>query len=139
MSKLLGTFLLLLTATSAMANEFTDLDSEACPNARIIKNTAYCDVEGADQVIKAKVGVMLQTFPSALKGKIRGAVELNLIPDDSTNGIYQYIKTLADGNGSLVGYLVLNGYTNSEMEARWKMATKYGLGGEIVSIYFSAF
>lgn len=118
--------------------------SELCPEAYIVKTTdgynnyIACGELNTDTLLTAKVdssnNLSTEEFYKTTGQYTVTAVDLNLIPDDSTDKRYSYIRPLK-ANGKTVGYINYAGYSNSENEAFFKFKTIYNLMGNVAAIY----
>ncbi len=129
----------LLTATTAFSYErsFENLPEETCPDAVVFNHGYNVICKGhANALDIAKVSkknrVNLKRLPDFVK--FEGAIELSVLPDADTSNIYFYPSLLKDNNGKTVGYMVIHGYVNSEMELKIQLESRFNLKGELVFI-----
>lgn len=131
--------LLLISAVSVLASSSV-LDSvslKVCRNKKIDyrKEIATCTAKDAKSIIAGKVGMPLDNEELAMLDFVpMGPIELGIIPDADTSVIYSYVRYVTDENGGTVGILSIDGYTNSEMDIKGRVDTRYNFRGEVVSI-----
>jgi hypothetical protein len=128
-------------ASVAEARGFKDLDlSGVCAGPRVnsygdfVACTRAHDFQAVRQAKKA--GAVRP--PQFVSNRFSGAIELGLMPDADTNGIYHYVNALVEPNGKRVGYLVVDGYENSEMQVRAQLTATYNLKGDLISASWSS-
>lgn len=121
----------------ARYNPFEGVDSELCPDMKVTGRDSFaiCQAENKNVVLSAKTGANLTASESrVLKFNTYGAVDLGLVPDDSSDTAYFYSRWLVTPMGQKVGVMTIEGWTNSEMESSAKFTVRYNLKGQIVSI-----
>ena len=128
---------LLFSAFSAFAySPFEDVTDEVCKRMKVdLKNdTAICwGAKDVKTVLGAKVGNNLTAAEgTALGFYTLGPIDIGIVPDADTNGIFSYTRWLVDASGKKVGILDINGWENYEMESRGRVDARYNLKGEIV-------
>jgi uncharacterized membrane protein len=133
---MLGQFLA-LSASATGFNHFFEIENfdKICPDAEVYKYVQEVHCLGASSyyVVKsAKLGDEVK-FPRTVAQKTFGAVELGVLPDDCTDGMYLYRRELLDSYGGRVGYVEIAGYRNSEMEVKIQLTLRYNLKGDLVS------
>ena len=88
---------------------------------------------GAREIMRAKVGENI-TYPTP-KMDVWDAIQLGVLPDDSTSPMYSYRRTLLDNTtGKKIGVIYIDAYQNSEMEVRVKITSRLNNRGRLVSI-----
>jgi hypothetical protein len=89
--------------------------------------------DGAREIMRAKVGDKISTPTTDMD--IWDAIQLGVLPDDSTSVMYSYQRALINGTtGKKIGVMYIDGYQNSEMEVRVKITTRLNNKGRLVSI-----
>lgn len=58
--------------------------------------------------------------------------DFGVMPDPDTNNIYLFSNELKNSEGKTVGYLVISGYQNSEMDYKMQLTQRLNLQGELV-------
>ncbi|MBC87447.1 MAG: hypothetical protein CL677_09755 [Bdellovibrionaceae bacterium] len=136
MRKLL--FLLSLTLFSAQLHAdsyFSDLYEEVCQDKEIKSDGSLLichDSENMSAVISAKPD--FDTVADTSQVELWDIVEMGVMPDDSTDHIYNYKHPLLDVEGEVVGYLQVIAATNSEWDGEGiKLINRYDLNGQIVT------
>jgi hypothetical protein len=131
-------FLLLATPTAfSYERAFENLPEEICPNA-LVYDYGYSVIcqghDNASMIAHAakKNRVALKKLPDFVL--YLGAIELSVLPDADTNNIYFYPSLLKDTKGKIIGYIVIDGYVNTEMEVKLQLESRYNLKGQLVSI-----
>lgn len=136
MRALLLAILLLPTASFAHGT-FADSDySEFCAGAEVLERGYVLECREAFDfatLSRAKAAEALKQVPKRLAKKIKDAYSLGIMPDADTNLIYAYVRVLNDEEGAHVGYLVIEGYENSEMETKVQISTRYNMEGDLTS------
>lgn len=83
-------------------------------------------------VKNAKVGPPIE-LTNRIELSWDGAVEFGVLPDDSTSLAYTYRNKLLDRKtNKVVGYTIIEMYTNSEMETRVKLNLRFNSKGKLV-------
>jgi hypothetical protein len=114
-------------------------DFDFCKGQVVDKDgySAVCTgAKNANEVVKAKVGKSVVRLPAKIELK-DGIFDFGILPDADTNAIYGYNKELINEKGVVIGYLSIDGYVNTEMEARMQLKHRYNLQGELV--FFEAY
>lgn len=138
MKAFIAMFLLLATPTAfSYERAFENLPEETCPNALVFDYGYSVICRGHDDAYSIahapkKNRVALKKLPDFVE--YLGAIELSVLPDADTNNIYFYPSLLKDTKGKLIGYIVIDGYVNTEMEVKLQLETRYNLKGKLVSI-----
>lgn len=132
---------LLMSSLSAFAwpqtSRLDDLREDMCIDADIDhqKEIAICKASNAKAVLAAKVGGKItEASYLALGFHTYGSIDLGVIADADTNGIFSYHRWLVDAAGKKVGVLHIDGWENYEMVDSGRTDTRYNLKGEIVSV-----
>ncbi|MBS1958292.1 MAG: hypothetical protein JST80_02350 [Bdellovibrionales bacterium] len=138
--------LIILTAfvsASSFAGTFSGRDySKFCRGQKTANygETLLCTQAAEYRVVIAgKAGGDVRPPAKVINRMLDPIYDLEVLPDDSTSGIYRYTKSLNDRNGRLVGYYVISGYINTEIETRVKVVEQYNVSGELVSAAVSSF
>ena len=128
--------LLALVSLNALADDFHDVSEELCPEIKVdrMKKMATCKATNANQVLLGNVGDSVKgPLPSGFN--LYNAIEIGIIPDDSSSDIYFYTRWLLDkSRKKKIGVLTINGWQNSEWRASGRVDVRYNMKGEIVSI-----
>lgn len=98
-------------------------------------NTLLCpSATGFAKLVKAKKGSITDTLPKkVLAGMKDGISDFGLLPDADTNHLYRYTSELIDDNNKRIGFIVIDGYNNTEMEIKLQLTHRYNLSGGLVS------
>ena len=88
--------------------------------------------KGYSKVAKAKVGSNVSRLPRAIQ-RLDPIFGFDVLPDADTNVIYSYNRELLNRQNEVVGYLVIDGLVNSEMEVKVQIKHRYNLLGNLVS------
>lgn len=114
---------------------FEALDTKLCPNPTIRGNMAICkDRSGFAFLDTSNRFQPIPKLPTILRNSIYSAVDLGVLPDDSTDVAYSYFKTVFNRKGQHIGYAAIGGYVNSEAQFRIQVTTFYSLRGTLKAI-----
>lgn len=147
-------FILLLLAFSigASAREIDpqNIPAELCsmPSVRNYPggSSLICfNAKASKQLRQAKVSSNFEVTPEefiAAEKKMKNsfhvsAVDLGLLPDDSTDSFQERYYILKNKKGAVIGYLTSANYVNTEAEFRVWVGIKYNAEGEITYAYLS--
>jgi hypothetical protein len=125
--------LVAMTSVSAFAGPFSNLKYKFC-KGQVTSKDGYslvchkalsaADVLAAKQLKKVdRIGV----------NSYGATEEFGVMPDPDTNSIYRYTSELLNAKGKAVGYQVVTGYHNGEMEYKMQLTQRLNLKGELVS------
>lgn len=126
--------LVAMTSISAFAGgPFTGIKYKFCKGQVTAKDgySLVCkqamnaaDVLGAKQLRKVdRIGV----------NSYGATEEFGVMPDPDTNNIYRFTSELLNSKGKVVGYQVVSGYHNGEMDYKMQLTQRLTLKGELVS------
>lgn len=136
---ILASLLLLNYSASASERFFSGIDySDICKGAIAVNDGYKLECRKASQFKEIQNSFVekkdLKNPPKVLLENLKDIVfEYQLLPDDSTDIIYSYFKKIISRSGSHVGYSVIRGAVNSEMEVKLQVFERYNLKGELVS------
>jgi hypothetical protein len=125
-------------SVSALEGPFSHREYEKiCKGFRIQDGgyTLICkSAQNSKEVLLAKVGKSARKIPaSVLNGILDPVWDFGVLPDPDTNLIYQFRNTLVDETGTIIGYQIIDGLTNSESQDKLQLNHRYNLKGELVS------
>lgn len=123
------------TASANRSSYFDDVDSSFCKDIEIDykRDIATCVASDADEVKKAKVGKALTAAEiRGLKFPTVNAVDVGIVPDDSSDTVYFFRRWLVNAKGYRVGVITFEGWHNTEMELAARFDIRYNLKGEPV-------
>lgn len=138
MKILIATFLALSNFAYAYSNSYIEQVSEDfCPTAKYDQknNRVVCESSNAESVLNAKVEAQLSE--SELKNLApfgASVIDMGIVPDDSSDIIFNYTRWLVDSENRKVGYIEYQGWKNSEMESSARFDLRFNLKGELVSL-----
>lgn len=139
------TLLAVTTVASAQYDPFRNVRDDMCLGIKknLKTETAVCQgAKNIQEVMSAKVGKNLTAAESdfrALGFYVYGPVDIGVVDDSGTSGIFSHQRWLLNAAGKRVGVLSIDGWHNYSMEARGRVDTRYNLKGEIVSIAIKDF
>ena len=137
-SMILVTMLMLNFSVFARDQYFEGSDFSAfCKGAFVLDDGYKLECRGAANFAEVKKAYIekknLKNPPQALLNNIKDVVfEYRLLPDDSTDLMYMYVNKMISKQGKTVGYAVIRGMVNTEMEVRLQVLDRYDLKGELI-------
>ena len=108
--------------------------SKFCKNQQVSKDgyQVFCrGAANAKAILAAKNVRKVDKIPV---NELDAVFDLEILPDADTNPIYYYSNELLNEDGRVVGYLVVSGYTNSEMGIKVQVNQRLNLKGALVSV-----
>lgn len=125
--------LFFFSSLSAFAGPFSGLNLSKICKGQVISKDGYSihckNAAHASEVLSSKscrkvAHINVQSY-SAIE-------DFKVMPDADTNSIYIYRSELLNSEGNVVGYRVISGYENSEMEYKMQLTQKLNLKGALI-------
>ncbi len=134
--------ILIMSSFSLFARDrfFAEGDyTQFCNGAVVLDDGYQLDCQKAFQYHLVKTAQIesknLKNSPQILSDNLKDIVfDYRLLPDDSTDLIYFYVKNLRSKSGSKIGYAVIRGIVNSEMSIKLQVFERYNLKGEVITV-----
>lgn len=118
-----------------------NVDPEYCPDFKVttVMGSEYlvCGDRATSDIFAAKADrntIGPKRFRKETGNIYLSAIDIGVWPDDSSTSIYRFGHNLITSSGAKVGYITIEGFTNSEMEARVQVTTRYNTKGEVAAL-----
>lgn len=130
-------FVIFASASFAETFSIDEKSAKKCPGMEIDGSTLLCTkAKYYSAVLEAKVGTHYKGPGLDVIGENDMDVvwDLGILPDADTSGIYNYVRYLRDSNNTHVGYMLIEGWMNSEMDVKYQVNKRLNILGKVVKV-----